>query len=77
MKNYTITVNGNVYDVVVEETAAGQAPVAPKAPAAPKAPQAAAAPKAAAALRHAAAQARKELYLNAYPNTKLQYRRGA
>ena len=43
MKNYTITVNGNVYDVVVEEgTSAGVAPVA--APAAPKA-----APKAAGA----------------------------
>lgn len=41
MKNYTITVNGNVYDVVVEEGAAGGA-VAAKAPAAPKA-----APKAA------------------------------
>lgn len=49
MKNYTITVNGNVYDVVVEEGASG-APVAQKAPAAPKAaPKAApaAAPKAA------------------------------
>lgn len=49
MKNYTITVNGNVYDVVVEEGAsAGVAPVAaPKAPkAAPKA-AAPAAPKAA------------------------------
>ena len=33
MKNYTITVNGNVYDVTVEETGAGAAP----APAAPKA----------------------------------------
>ena len=51
MKNYTITVNGNVYDVVVEEGAASSAPVAAKAPAAPKAaPKAApaAAPKAAA-----------------------------
>ena len=39
MKNYTITVNGNVYDVVVEEGAStGAAPVAPAAPkAAPKA----------------------------------------
>lgn len=44
MKNYTITVNGNVYDVTVEENGAGAvqtaAPVAaPKAvaPAAPKA----------------------------------------
>ena len=47
MKNYTITVNGNVYDVTVEETGAGAAP----APAAPKAaPKVApkAAPKAAA-----------------------------
>lgn len=49
MKNYTITVNGNVYDVVVEEEGASTgAPVAAKAPAAPKAaPKApAAAPKA-------------------------------
>ncbi len=45
MKNYTITVNGNVYDVTVEEGAGAAAPVAaPKA--APKA--APAAPKAAA-----------------------------
>ena len=50
MKNNTITVNGNVYDVVVEEGASTGAPVAaaPKAPkAAPKAAPAAA-PKAAA-----------------------------
>ena len=49
MKNYTITVNGNVYDVVVEEGASTGAPVPAKAPAAPKAaPKAApaAAPKA-------------------------------
>ena len=45
MKNYTITVNGNVYDVTVEEGAGSAAPAAaPKA--APKA--APAAPKAAA-----------------------------
>ncbi len=52
MKNYTITVNGNVYDVVVEEGASTGAPAAAKAPAAPKAaPKAApaAAPKAAGA----------------------------
>ncbi|MCI7595486.1 MAG: acetyl-CoA carboxylase biotin carboxyl carrier protein subunit [Lachnospiraceae bacterium] len=36
MKNYTITVNGNVYDVVVEEAGAGAAP-APRPVAAPKA----------------------------------------
>ena len=45
MKNYTITVNGNVYDVTVEEKGAGTAPVAAAAPVA--APPAAA-PKAAA-----------------------------
>ena len=49
MKNYTITVNGNVYDVVVEEGATSGAPVA-AAPAAPKA-----APKAAPAAAKPAA----------------------
>jgi biotin carboxyl carrier protein len=49
MKNYTITVNGNVYDVVVEEGASTGAPVV-KAPAAPKAT-----PKAAPAAAPAAA----------------------
>ncbi|MBR6380220.1 MAG: acetyl-CoA carboxylase biotin carboxyl carrier protein subunit [Lachnospiraceae bacterium] len=52
MKNYTITVNGTAYDVVVEEGAGNGAAVAPvKAPAAPKAAPAApaAAPKAASA----------------------------
>ena len=53
MKNYTITVNGNVYDVTVEE---GAASAAPKAVAAPKTPAAApkAAPKAPAAAPKAA-----------------------
>ncbi|EOS32367.1 hypothetical protein C807_00597 [Lachnospiraceae bacterium 28-4] len=48
MKNYTITVNGNVYDVVVEEGASTGAPAAPAAPkAVPKAaPKAAAKPAA-------------------------------
>lgn len=46
MKNYTITVNGNVYDVTVEEGAAGAATSAPKA-AAPKVAAPKAAPKAA------------------------------
>ena len=46
MKNYTITVNGSVYDVVVEEGAStGAAPVAKAAPkVAPKAAPKAAAP---------------------------------
>jgi len=46
MKNYTITVNGKVYDVVVEETKAGAAAPAARPVAAPKAAPAAA-PKAA------------------------------
>lgn len=49
MKNYTITVNGNVYDVVVEEGASTGAPAAVAAPAAPKAAPRAAAPAPAAA----------------------------
>ncbi len=49
MKNYTITVNGTVYDVSVEEKSGGAAPAAPSAPAAAPAPAPApaAAPKAA------------------------------
>ena len=48
MKNYTITVNGNVYDVTVEENGStGAAPRRAAAPvAAPAAPKAAAAPSA-------------------------------
>ena len=57
MKNYTITVNGNVYEVSVEESGAESAPVAaaPKA-AAPKAaaPKKAAAPAAAGSVTIAA-----------------------
>ena len=49
MKNYRVTVNGVVYDVVVEEVAAGAAPVAPVAPVAPAAPVAPTAPAAPAA----------------------------
>lgn len=55
MKNYTITVNGNVYDVTVEENGAGAAPVARPA-AAPKAAPAAT-PKAAPAAAPAAPKA--------------------
>ena len=60
MKNYTITVNGNVYDVVVEEGATSGAPVA-AAPAAPKAaPKAAPAPAAAPAASGAAGSVKIE-----------------
>ncbi len=38
MKNYTITVNGNVYDVTVEENAGGAAAPAVSAPIPKKAP---------------------------------------
>ena len=49
MKNYTITVNGNVYNVTVEEgTTAGAAPVVSAAKAAPAPKAAPEAPKAAA-----------------------------
>ena len=46
MKNYTITVNGNVYDVTVEEVTGSAAPAAKAAApkAAPKAAAKAAAP---------------------------------
>lgn len=45
MKNYTITVNGNVYEVTVEEgITGGAAPAFAPAPKAPKAPKAAPAP---------------------------------
>ncbi len=60
MKNYTITVNGSVYDVVVEEGQTSGAPVA-AAPAAPKAvPKAAPAPAAAPAAGGAAGSVKIE-----------------
>ncbi|MBP3477709.1 MAG: acetyl-CoA carboxylase biotin carboxyl carrier protein subunit [Lachnospiraceae bacterium] len=60
MKNYTITVNGSVYDVVVEEGATSGAPVV-AAPAAPKAaPKAAPAPAAAPAASGAAGSVKIE-----------------
>ncbi len=52
MKNYRITVNGNTYDVAVEEIGGGAAPataapvMTPAAPAAPAAPAPAATPAA-------------------------------
>ncbi len=46
MKSYTITVNGNVYDVTVEENGTGAAPAAPRRAAAPVAAPAAPAPAA-------------------------------
>ena len=57
MKNYTVTVNGNVYDVTVEE---GASTGAVSAPAAPKA-----APKAAAAAKPAATGIAGSVKINA------------
>ncbi|MFG6338165.1 MAG: acetyl-CoA carboxylase biotin carboxyl carrier protein subunit [Lachnospiraceae bacterium] len=63
MKNYTITVNGSVYDVVVEEGATSGAPAA-AAPAAPRAvPKAA--PAAAAAASAAAGGAAGSIKIEA------------
>ena len=71
MKNYTITVNGNVYDVTVEEKGStGAAPVAASAPA-PKA----AAPKAATgagSIKIEAGAAGKVFKLEATPGKKVK-----
>lgn len=56
MKSYTITVNGNVYDVTVEENVNGSAPAA--APRKAQAPVKAAAPAKAAATAKAATPAK-------------------
>lgn len=77
MKNYTITVNGNVYDVTVEENGgAGAAAPAPRkmAAAAPKAAPAAA-PKVAAGagnLKIEAKAAGKVFKIEANPGTALK-----
>ena len=79
MKNYTITVNGNVYDVTVEEGgqgAAAAAPVRAASPraAAPAAPAAAAAPKAVGggSVKIAAGAAGKVLRIDAPAGTSVK-----
>lgn len=62
MKNYTITVNGNVYEVTVEEGTGSAAAAAPKA--APKAAAPKAAPKSAGAVKVAAPMPGKILKVN-------------
>ena len=59
MRRFSVTVNGNVYDVEVEEIGAGTAPAVSVAPAAPVAPTAVPAPAAAPAAPKAAAPAGK------------------
>lgn len=68
MKNYTITVNGNVYDVTVEETGSTPSTVsAPRRAAAPAAaaPKAAAAPAGAGSIKVEAGAAGKVFKLEA------------
>lgn len=60
MKRFNITVNGNAYDVQVEEVGAGAAPAAPAAPVAVPAPAAAPAAAPAPAVAPAAAAAGTE-----------------
>ena len=76
MKNYTITVNSNVYDVTVEEKGAGAAPAAPVAApaAAPKAAPApaAAAPKAAGGIEVKAGAAGKVFKIEANVGQSVQ-----
>lgn len=76
MKNYTITVNGNVYDVTVEENGStGAAPAPRKMAAAPKAAPAAAAPKAAAGAGNVKIEAKaagKVFKIEANPGTSVK-----
>ena len=64
MKNYTITVNGNVYDVTVEEKGGAAAPVAAAAPR-PAAPAKPAAPQGAGSIKVEAGAAGKVLSIEA------------
>lgn len=73
MKNYTITVNGNVYDVTVEENGASAPVAAPRKTAAPAAK--AAAPKAAAgagSIKIEAGAAGKVFKIEAQPGTAVK-----
>ena len=73
MKNYTITVKGNVYDVTVEENVASAPVAAPRKAAAPAAK--AAAPKAAAgagSIKIEAGAAGKVFKIEAQPGTAVK-----
>ena len=76
MKSYTITVNGNVYDVTVEENGAVSAPAAaPRravAPAAPAAAAPAAAPAAAGSVKIEAGAAGKVFKIEAEAGTAVK-----
>ena len=73
MKNYTITVNGNVYNVTVEEgTTAGAAPTVSAAKAAPAAPKAAAPAAGAGSVKIEAGAAGKVFKIEAEPGTAVK-----
>ena len=73
MKSYTITVNGNVYDVTVEENGAGAAPAAaPRRAAAPAAPAAAPAAVAAGNVKVEAGAAGKVFSIDSKPGDSLK-----
>ena len=71
MKSYTITVNGNVYDVTVEETGAA-APAAAPRKAAPAAAAAAAPAAGAGSIKIEAGAAGKVFKLEANPGTAVK-----
>ena len=73
MKSYTITVNGNVYDVTVEENGAGAAPAAaPRRAAAPAAPAAAPAAGGAGNVKVEAGAAGKVFSIDSKPGDSLK-----
>ena len=73
MKSYTITVNGNVYDVTVEENGAVSAPAAaPRRAAAPAAAAPAAAPAAAGSVKIEAGAAGKVFKIEAEAGTAVK-----
>ena len=73
MKNYTITVNGNAYDVTVEEKGGSVSAQAPVAAAAPKAaPKKAAATGAAGSIKIEAGASGKVFKINATPGTAVK-----
>ena len=73
MKSYTITVNGNVYDVTVEETGyAPSAPITPVAAAPQAAPKAAAPASGAGSIKIEAGAAGKVFKVEAKPGTAVK-----
>ena len=73
MKSYTITVNGNVYDVTVEETGVAAPAAAPRKAAPAAAPATAAAPAAGAgSIKIEAGAAGKVFKLEANPGTAVK-----